>query len=104
MERKLKLSYRCLDLSYQATAEEVKRREQALIKIFTAKAKEKNISYSKQIDSIQKASNEILENIKNNGIPTKKYHRYEASISSIITLSVLLVFAIVMCVISFVFC
>ena len=104
MERKLKLSYRCLDLPYQATAEEVKRRERALIKIFTAKAKEKNISYSKQIDAVQKASDVILENIKNNGIPTKKYHRFEASVSSIITLSVLLAFAIIMCVVSFIFC
>ena len=37
MEKNLKKSYQCLDLSYNATIDEVETREKALIKILTSK-------------------------------------------------------------------
>lgn len=102
MKRVLKNSYNYLDLTYKATIDDVKRRETALIKLYNTKAKEKNKSYENKIISVQKAADNIITNIKNNGIPKEEYHRYECNLSSIITLFVVLAFAVGMCVLSFV--
>ena len=102
MKRKLRNSYNYLDLTYQATIEDVERRKSALIKLFNSKSKEKNVSYDKKIKDVEKAANNIIENIKNNGLPNKEYHRFECGWATIISLTVALAFAVGVCAVSFV--
>ena len=99
MKKELKKCYNCLDLEYSATVEEVKVREKALLKILNSTVGKK--SCEKEILNVKKSAREIIENIKNNGIPNEERHRYETSGESIIGLLIVLLFAIMICVLSF---
>ena len=101
MEKKLKNSYSCLDLPYNATEEEVVTRETALVKILKSKEHEENVSCEKEIDRIEKSSKYILDNIKNNGIPKEEFHRFEASKESVGAMFIIFVFVLVLCFFSF---
>ena len=101
MDKKLKKCYLKMDLEFQATAEEVKTREKALIKILNSKEKEFNISAEKEIADVENSAKMILENIEKNGISSEKCHRFEASNESIICLSVVLFFVVAICIVSF---
>ena len=101
MEKKLKRSYRFLDLPFNATEEDVEARKNALNKILISKGQEKNKSYEKQIQDVNDSANLILLNIKNNGIPNEKPHCFESSNESIIVLIIIAFFAGLACFYSF---
>ena len=101
MKKELKKCYHCLDLPYSATAEEIKAREVALVKVYQSKAREKKIDVDKDIELIEKSSETLIENIKTNGMPKVKKHVFESSGASIVWLCVLLGFAVFMCYSSF---
>ena len=101
MKKSLKRCYRCLDLPYDATEEEVISRENALVKILKSEALEKNISQNKKIKEVQNSSKVIIENIKNNGIPKEEFHRFECSNESIVALIIVCVFFAMVCFFSF---
>ena len=102
MERELKKSYKCLDLPYNATAEEVETRQKALTKMLSVESEKRGISCEKELMEIQIASKMILENIKNNGIPQEEYHKFQVSNESIISLLIIFFFVGVICVFSFI--
>lgn len=101
MNKELKKSYKYLDLAYSATIDEVKCRENALLKIYNAKSKESKRNYDNEIKLIEKSACLIVENIKNNGIPKVENYSFECSGASIIGLFIILAFAVFMCVMSF---
>lgn len=101
MEKNLKKCYHCLDLPYNATADEVETRKNALVKILNSKAEEKNKSYTKEIEKIENSAGLILTNIKNNGISEKVNHCFESSTESIICLLIVLAFVGAICFFSF---
>ena len=76
MTRELKKCYYYLDLSFNATVEQVKTQEKILIKILRAKALKKGVSQKKKIDKIVYCANMIEENIIKNGIPNFQECRY----------------------------
>ena len=101
MDKELKKCYYNLDLSYQATIEDVEAREKALIKILKSKEFEKNISCRSEIKIIQDNAKLIKENIKNNGIPQEKCHHFESSTQSILALLIVFFFVAIICCFSF---
>ena len=101
MEKELKKCYYDLDLSYQATEEDVMARANALTKIFKAKEMEKKISCAEEIEMVKNSSNKIIENIKKNGIPNEDCHRFETSTQSIFVLLIVLFFVGFICAFSF---
>ena len=100
MKKELRRSYKILDLPYSATEEEVETRKNAMIKILES---EKNEKTEKRILELENASEIIILNIKNNGIPNKEHHLFEASNESIIALGIVLFFVCFMCFFSFYF-
>lgn len=98
MKKELKVSYKILDLPYSATEEEVETRKNALIKILES---EKNAKTENKILEIENASKTIITNMENNGIPNEEHHLFESSGESIIALSIVLVFVIIICFFSF---
>lgn len=100
MEKNLKKCYRCLDLPFSATEEDVERRKNALIKILDDNMNEKTIA---KISKIENAAEYIISNIKKNGIPKKEHHFFEASTESIIGLLIVFVFVAFICFLSFYF-
>lgn len=101
MEKELKNSYFRLDLQYSATIEDVEARQKALVKILTLEEKEKNVSKKKEIEQVKDDCALIIENIKNNGIPKEKCHRFEASNESIFGLLIVFAFVFIICFFSF---
>ena len=101
MKKSLNKCYLNLDLPYSASIEDVLSREKALIKILQSKEKEKNISCEKEIQEIEFSAKAIVENIKVNGIPNEKEHRFEASNESIFGLFVVFAFVALICFFSF---
>lgn len=101
MNKDLKKCYECLDLSFNATTDEVKVREKALIKIYNNKALEKGVSCDKEKGLIETSAHTIIENIKKNGIPKEETHRFECSWKSVGILSIILVFVAIICFFSF---
>ena len=101
MNKELIKCYECLDLSYNATIEDVEARTKAMIKIFNNKAIEKGKSYDKQIERVETSSKEIIANIKKNGIPDKDFHHFTSSWQSIMWLAMVLLVAVVVCFFSF---
>ena len=98
MEKKLKVSYKLLNLSYSATQEEVETRKKAMVKILEADRDEKTFD---KIEELENACETIIENIKKNGIPKEEHHLFEASNESIIGLSIVLIFVVIICFFSF---
>ena len=98
MKKELKISYKLLNLPYSATEEDVETRKNAMVKILESQKNEKS---EKRILELENASKVIIYNIKNNGIPNKEHHLYEASNESIAVLIIVLVFVIIMCIFSF---
>ncbi len=94
MERELKKSYRLLNLPFEATEEEVNIRKNAMLKVIETENHKKR---DYDILSIQQASENILNNIKKNGIPKEKDYYFEASTSSIVCLFIVLFFVAVIC-------
>ena len=101
MDKNLKRSYKCLDLPYNATAEEVESREKALIKILKAEYEKGDKSRNKKIDKVEKATELILESIKKNGMPKEEYHKFEVSKEALISLIIVFCFVTAICVFSF---
>ena len=101
MDKNLNKCYLNLDLPFSATVEDVLSREKALIKILKSKEIEKNISCENEIQEIEFYANTIIENIKRNGMPTEKAHRFETSSESIFGLVVVLAFVTLICFFSF---
>ena len=97
MNRKLKKCYHYLDLSYDATIEEIQTREKALIRILNVKSKEKNITFEKEKQMIKKYSEKLIDNIKNNGIP-KNVHCFD---TNPLWVGLAFMFAIMICFFSF---
>ncbi len=100
MEKELKNCYKCLDLPYSATIEEVETREKALSKILLAKSGYEQKS-EKEISKVKYSADYIVENIKKNGIPKEEFHRFDSSKESIISLLIILVFVGLICFFSF---
>jgi len=101
MDKKLNKCYLVLDLPYSATIDDVMSRERALIKILNSKANEKNTSCENEIQEVKVSASTIIENIKNNGIPQEKSHRFESSNESIVALFIILLFVGLVCFFSF---
>lgn len=101
MEKELKKCYYDLDLSYQATEEDVNARANALTKILKAKEMEKKVSCANEIALVKDSAKRIIKNIKKNGIPTEQSHRFESSTQSIIVLCIVLFFVSFICAFSF---
>lgn len=76
MTKELKRQYYHLDLPFHATEEEVKSKQKAMIKILRAKKIYNGKDTSVEITKTQRAGEEILNYLKNNGVP-KKLHRFE---------------------------
>ena len=68
MDKELRKCYQKLDLPYDATEEQVELRKKVLIKIYSAKANDKNISTEKEIEEVEISASLILENIKKRDI------------------------------------
>ena len=94
MEKNLRNCYRIMDLPFSATKEDVETRKNAMIKTLKAERNEKT---DIEIVKVENASNLILENIKNNGIPQEEDHYFEASTQSIWALSIVLLFVGLFC-------
>ena len=101
MDKNLRKCYECLDLPITATAEDVRLREKALVKIYENESVEKGIPFDKKIDLVASSASTIVENLKNNGSPQEELHRFDSSWKSIGILSVVLAFVCMICFFSF---
>ena len=61
------------------------------------------LSFLHKILEIEQASETIIQNIKNNGIPNEEHHLFESSSESLIALTIVLGFVIMICFFSFYF-
>lgn len=98
MEKKLRISYKLLNLPYSATEEEVETRRNAMVKILESETNKKT---ENRIIEVKNAAETIITNIKNNGIPKEEHHLFESSNESIIGLLIVLVFVVLICFFSF---
>ena len=94
MDKNLKKSYQKLNLPYGATEIEIKNRKDELIKALESR---KTVKAEQQIKNIEEAYSIIIEDIKKNGLPEEKSHRFESSKESIIGLTITLVIVAVLC-------
>lgn len=100
MEKNLRKCYRFMDLPFSATKEDIEMRKNAMIKTLKAKQNDK---IDLEIIKVQNATNLILENLKNNGVPKEEDHYFEASNESIWGLVIVLFFVSLFCYFSFYF-
>ena len=99
MNKDLKKSYQKLDLPYTATEEQVVLRKNALIMIMNGKEIDTKHSYRKEIQEIEKNAENIMANIKEQGIPNE--HGFESSNKSIFVLIFALSLVALLCFFSF---
>ena len=99
--KELKKCYFNLDLSYDATPEQVKTQEKILIKILRAKALKTGRSQQKKIDVIVKSANSILENLEKNGTPDLKEFCFSSSGKELATQAFVLIAVGIVAIISY---
>ncbi len=68
MDKETKRCYKYLDLSYDATIEEVRHRQKLLIKVFRARAISKGRSAEIEVQKIRDKGNHIVAYIQQHGV------------------------------------
>ncbi len=99
MEKDLKRAYKYLRLTDLATQEEVEARKNALIKIAKAKRFEGK-DYEDEIEKINDAAKIVSSNLGNEQ-PIETNYKYESSNESIVSLTIALIFVLLICLYSF---
>lgn len=100
MNKELKKCYHYMDLPYNSTVEEIKAKQDALLKINASKAKITGKSCEKELNKINNSAKSILDNIKKNGIPNIK-EGFNSSWQSICAQIIGLIFIGAICFASF---
>ncbi len=101
MDKELKQYYHFMDLKYDSNIEEIKSRQKIMIKIFRAKSIKSGKSYKNEIAKVNLATNKILTNIKENGIPKASIFNFSSSINDVATLIFVLIIMIIVCTVTF---
>lgn len=95
MTKEIKKHYHFLDLPYSANADEIKSRQKAMIKVLRAQAIFKGKENNQKIIKVQRAGEELLNYIENNGV-LKNGTIFETGFNSIVTqLFVMLIMGII---------
>ena len=91
MDKALKKSYEYLELSYNATEDDVVTRQNAMLKILQSKSSsEKHLE--EKISKIKNSAEKIIKNLQENGLPKVKQPWFETKTESLFAQIIVLFF------------
>ena len=91
MDKALRKCYKCLELSYNATEDDVITRQNAMVKILQSK-RDVEKDTEEKISRVKYSAGQIIKNLKEHGLPKVKNYWFETKGENFLTQIIVLFF------------